>query len=82
MNNKPSKKSFYASVAGTVLVILCCFTPILVIAIGVVGLGAFTPYLDLILFPALGVMIIVTILAYRKYQKGCGDCRVEESDTN
>jgi mercuric ion transport protein len=82
MNTQPSKKGLYASIVGTALVVLCCFTPILVITVGVVGLGALTPYLDFILFPALGVMIIVTILAYRKYQKGCDDCRAEDSDTN
>ncbi len=80
MNTKPSKKGLYASVAGTIGVALCCFTPILVVLVGVVGLGAFTPYLDYILFPALGVMIIVTILSYRKYKKGCHTCSVEESD--
>jgi len=79
MNTKPSKKGLYASIAGTVLVILCCFTPILVITIGVVGLGAFTPYLDYILFPALAVMIVVTVLAYRKYKKGCDACSVEDT---
>lgn len=81
ISQKPSKKGLYASITGTILVLLCCFTPILVIAVGVIGLGALTPYLDFILFPLLGVLIIVTILAYRKYQKGCATCRVEDNTT-
>jgi mercuric ion transport protein len=82
MNTKPSKKELYASIAGTILVLLCCFTPILVITIGVVGLGALTPYLDYILFPALAVMLLTTILAYRKYKQGCHTCSVEEYTQN
>ncbi|MEX0931039.1 MAG: mercury resistance system transport protein MerF [Candidatus Paceibacterota bacterium] len=82
MNNKPSKKGLHASVAGTVLILLCCFTPILVITVGVVGLGTLTPYLDYILFSALGVMIVVTILAYRKYKKGCSECRKDDLSNN
>jgi hypothetical protein len=35
------------------LVALCCFTPILVILLGVVGLSALTWYLDYVLLPAL-----------------------------
>jgi len=78
MNTKPSKKGLYASTVGTILVSLCCFTPILVITVGVVGLGALTPYLDYILLPALAVMIIVSTMSYRKYKKGCDTCSVEE----
>jgi copper chaperone CopZ len=34
------------SIIGTTLVALCCFTPVLVILLGVVGLSALTGYLD------------------------------------
>lgn len=69
MNEKPLKKRFYAALAGTVAVALCCFTPVLVIALGAVGLGALTPYLDYVLFPALGALIVMTVLSYRKWRK-------------
>ena len=77
--SKPSKKGLYASISGTVLVALCCFTPILVITVGVIGLGALTPYLDYVLFPALGVMIIVTVLSYGKWKKGCDACVADKN---
>ena len=48
---------------GTVLVALCCFTPVLVILLGVVGLSALTGYLDYVLMPALIVFIGLTIYA-------------------
>lgn len=46
MNIKDPKTLVRASLIGTVLVALCCFTPILVILLGVVGLSALTGYLD------------------------------------
>ena len=57
-----------AGVIGTVLVALCCFTPVLVILLGVVGLSALTGYLDYVLMPALIVFIGLTIYAvWRKH---------------
>ena len=53
-----------AALAATVLVALCCFTPLLVIVLGTVGLSAFTPYLDMVLLPALVIMILLTIVSY------------------
>ncbi|MEE9531368.1 MAG: mercury resistance system transport protein MerF [Syntrophobacteria bacterium] len=65
---EPSKKSFYAALAGTIAVALCCFTPILVILLGAVGLSALTPYLDYVLFPALALLIILTFISYRRWK--------------
>jgi mercuric ion transport protein len=57
------KKLLKTGVIGTVLVALCCFTPVLGILFGVVGLSALVGYLDYVLFPALGIFIIITIYA-------------------
>jgi mercuric ion transport protein len=67
--SQPSKKGIYATIAGTILVALCCFTPILVITFGAVGLSAFTPYLDYVLFPALVIMIVLTFVSYGKWKR-------------
>jgi len=75
---KPSKKPLYTSITGTVLMILCCFTPLLVIALGIVGLSIFTPYLDFILFPALALFIILTLWSYKKYKKECQACNINK----
>ena len=61
------KQRLFASIAGTVAVAVCCFTPVLVIALAAVGLGVLTPYLDIVLFPALGLLIVVTAVSYRRY---------------
>ena len=64
-----SKKGIYAALSGTVLVAMCCFTPILVVLLGTVGLSALTPYLDIVLLPALFIMIVLTILSYLRWRK-------------
>ena len=64
-----SKKGIYAALSGTVLVAICCFTPILVVLLGTVGLSALTPYLDIVLLPALFIMIVLTILSYLRWRK-------------
>lgn len=43
--------------AGAVLMAFCCFTPILVGLLGLVGLGAVTGYLDSVLLPALAGLL-------------------------
>lgn len=76
------KQRLFASVAGTVGVAICCFTPLLAIILLTVGLGAFTPYLDAVLLPALAVLIVVTGLSYRQYvraRKGSGNGAMQRS---
>ncbi|TVO18385.1 mercury resistance system transport protein MerF, partial [Vibrio cholerae] len=54
---KDPKTLLRVSIIGTNLVALCCFTPVLVILLGVVGLSALTGYLDYVLLPALAIFI-------------------------
>ena len=49
--------------AGTVIAALCCFTPVLVILLGAVGLSAAIGYLDYVLLPALGIFLAITAYA-------------------
>lgn len=44
---------------GAVVVAICCFTPVLVIGFGLVGLAAFTRYLDWVLFPLLAICLVL-----------------------
>jgi mercuric ion transport protein len=48
---------------GTIIAALCCFTPVLVVLFGVVGLSAVVGYLDYVLLPALAVFVLITIYA-------------------
>ena len=63
---KQHRNSFIASLIGTVAV--CCFTPLLVIIFGAIGLGTAIPYLDFILLPALAILIIVTTVSFIKWR--------------
>ena len=50
-------------IIGTVIAALCCFSPVLVVLFGAIGLSALVGYLDLILLPALAVFVIITVVA-------------------
>ena len=63
MNND---KLLRYGVIGTVVVAVCCFTPVLVVLVGAVGLSAAIGWLDYVLFPALGLFIGITIYALWK----------------
>ena len=47
-------------IIGTVVVALCCVTPVLVVLVTAVGLAAVVGYLDYVLFPALAVFMAIT----------------------
>jgi len=69
VQNVRERNRFVAAVVGTVLVALCCFTPVLAIALGALGLAAWTGYLDWILWPLLVVLIYVGVRAYGEWRR-------------
>jgi len=75
MNDKTWLKT---GIIGSVIAALCCFTPILVILFGVVGLSALVGYLDYVLFPALGLFILITLYALWRRKTG-RSCEVSSS---
>jgi len=50
-------------VVGAVVAALCCFTPVLVVLLAAVGLGAAVGWLDYVLLPALAVFLGITAYA-------------------
>ncbi|WP_074722293.1 mercury resistance system transport protein MerF [Nitrosomonas ureae] len=71
---KDPKTLLRVSMIGTVVVALCCFTPVLVILLGVVGLSALTGYLDYVLLPALAIFIGLTIYAIQRKRQADACC--------
>ncbi len=71
---KDPKTLLRVSIIGTVLVALCCFTPVLVILLGVVGLSALTGYLDYVLLPALAIFIGLTLYAIQRKRQADACC--------
>lgn len=50
-------------VIGTIVAALCCFTPLLVVVLAALGLSAWLGWLDIVLLPALGVFLCITVYA-------------------
>ena len=60
-------------VVGTVIAALCCFTPLLVVLLGAVGLSAALGWLDYVLLPAIALFVGLTIYALYRRQKSRTD---------
>ena len=73
-----SDNALRTGIIGTAIVALCCFTPVLVILLGAVGLAALVGYLDYVLFPALAFFVALTIYALWRRQQTQGI----KNDTN
>jgi len=57
------------SLIGTILTGLCCFTPVLMLLLEVVGLLSIAVYLDYILLPLFGIFICITLYALIRRQQ-------------
>jgi mercuric ion transport protein len=58
MRLEPNKCLWIGGV-GAVVTALCCFTPILVIALAAIGAASLVAYLDAVLFPLLAFFLFV-----------------------
>ena len=56
-------------IIGSIVAAICCFTPALVIVLGVAGLSAWIGMLDFVLFPALAIFVSITVYALWKRSK-------------
>lgn len=66
---KSDSRLLKMGVIGAVILALCCFTPVLVMLLGVVGLSAMLGWLDYVLLPALAFFIGLTIYAVWRRQR-------------
>ncbi len=62
-------KLLLTGIVGTVVAALCCFTPLLVVMLGAIGLSAMLGWLDFVLLPALAVFAGITIYALARRRK-------------
>jgi len=56
-------KRLTTGLVGTGLTLLCCFTPILVGLLGVLGLSAMVGWISYVVMPALAFFIALTVYA-------------------
>jgi mercuric ion transport protein len=47
-------------VVGTLVTAICCFTPLLLVLLGAIGLSSLIGLLDLVLLPALTIFLLLT----------------------
>ena len=66
---KPQKNFLKIGIVGTLIAALCCATPIMVLLLGAIGLGAASAYLDYVLLPTLALFFIVTIYGLAQFWK-------------
>ncbi|MET4130842.1 mercury resistance system transport protein MerF [Roseovarius sp. MBR-6] len=67
--DKSDRRLLITGIVGTIIVALCCFTPVLVVLFGIVGLSALVGWLDIVLLPALAFFIGLTIYAVWRRQR-------------
>ena len=83
MEENRRKRLLWTGLIGSGLVALCCLTPILVVLLGVVGLGAITGYLDYVLLPALAVFLGLALYAGARQRQAMGSacCTPHQSES-
>ena len=69
MTEQTDRKLIATGIVGTVIAALCCFTPILVVLLGAVGLSAWLGWLDYVLLPALAFFAALTVYAAWRRQR-------------
>jgi mercuric ion transport protein len=62
-------KLVVAGGTGSVITAICCFTPVLVIGLGAVGLSAWLGWLDYVLFPMLAAFLGLTAYGLWRRQR-------------
>ena len=65
-----NRRLLQVGIVGTVIAALCCFTPLLVVLLGVVGLSFVTGYLDIVLIPAFLAFVGLIVYALWGRQRG------------
>ena len=56
-----------AGIVGSIIAAVCCFTPVLVLLLGAIGLSALVGVLDYVLLPVL--VIFIAIMGYALWKR-------------
>ena len=69
-------------IVGTVIAAICCATPVLVVALGAIGLSAWIGGLDYVLFPALAFFLGMTGYGLWRRQRTAACCEPDIQTNN
>jgi mercuric ion transport protein len=61
-------------IVGTIIAAICCATPVLVIALGALGLSAWMRGLDYVLLPALAIFLGLTSYGLWRRNRAAACC--------
>ncbi len=75
-----NKKLLCTGAGGTIVTALCCFTPLLVVLFGALGVSAWLGWIDYVLFPALGFFVVLTIYALYRWRSHPGETPAAETE--
>lgn len=75
MRNKTLLKT---GVVGSVIAAICCFTPVLVISMGALGLSAWLAWMDYVLFPALLIFTCIAAYAFMRMRRKSADNTMDD----
>jgi mercuric ion transport protein len=68
-------------IIGSAIAAICCATPILVIALGAIGLSAWLGWIDYILIPTLALFLAITVYGlWRRHRTAV--CRTSETQSS
>ncbi len=68
-------------ISGSLIAAICCATPVLVIALGAVGLSAWLAWIDYVLLPALAIFLGLTGYGLWRRQRAAACCANETQIT-
>jgi len=74
MSERTDRRLIATGIVGTVIAALCCFTPVLVVLLGALGLSAALGWIDYVLLPALAFFIALTVCAVWRRQRRRNHC--------
>lgn len=62
-----------AGIVGTVIAVICCFTPALVVVLGAIGLSAWGGWFDAVMLPGLAIcigLVVYAVLSRKRAARG------------
>lgn len=68
-------------IAGSTIAAICCFTPVLVVLFGALGVSAWLGWIDYVLFPALVLFLGMTAYGLWRRQRALACCEPAVSET-
>jgi mercuric ion transport protein len=71
-SSKGDRTILGVGVGGSLVAALCCFTPILAIALGAIGLSAWLGWADYVLFPALALFLALAGYGFYRVRRHPG----------